>query len=93
MPLKLAWDADGEKEQSILIDRHTNLLLAVTDAIEAAIKDNNGAEAEQGFGRMTGMEISSVMANAVICALQERGVNLRQFLKDLADLAQDLGWD
>ncbi len=93
MTLKLAWDADGKEEQSILIERHTNLLMAVTDAIEAAIKNNDRSEAEQGYGRMTGIEISSAMANAVICTLQDRGVSLGQFLKDLDDLAPYQGWE
>jgi len=93
MTLKLAWDADRKEEQSILIDRHTNLLMAITDAIEGTIYEMDCLEAEQGGGRMTGIEISGVMANAVIGTLQERGVSMEQFLKDLRDMAPYQGWE
>lgn len=41
---------------------------------------------------MTGSEISGVMANAVICTLQDRGVSMERFLQDLRDLAGKRGW-
>ncbi len=92
MTLKLVWDASGKDEQYILIDRHISLFFEVMDAIQDAIEDNDGSEAEQGFGRMTGSEISGVMASAVICILQNRGVSMERFLQDLRDLAGKQGW-
>jgi hypothetical protein len=90
MTRKIVWDVEWEEE--LLMRRHSDLLFPIAYAIEAAIKNFNTSEAEQGFGEMTPIEISTVMAAAVVCILRYRGVTLDQFLDDLYDLAPYQAW-
>jgi hypothetical protein len=92
MPVKIVWDANGEAEQTVMVNRHLNLFWDLCDAAEAAIASNDRLQADWGWGPMTGVEISGVMANAVISILQERGVTLGQYLKDLFALGRSQGW-
>lgn len=89
--IQLVHDASGEGEQAVAVDRHTNLLTAISEAVEDAIKANDAAEAAQGFGPITKKELTEVVGNVVSSALAERGITKNQFLAVLNDTPWVLG--
>ena len=63
----------------IAVDRHTNLLVSISKAIEAAIIETDAAEARQGFDPMSETELAGVMGNVVGDVLGSRGISRKQF--------------
>ena len=81
--LTLIHDRFSEEGLIVATERHAGFVHFICDAIEAAIAKGNNDEAGIGYGPITRVELTEIMANVMGDVLGTRGVTQNALIETL----------